>query len=1176
MRCRHRRRLYIGLLLGAAAIVFFCSKDYDPFADLTNAKVHVLSWDFAGKDSVALYTSATLKVVVAAREEVDSFAVSAEKNRFWKDTVIGGGGRGALMGGGPYFFSVSFYDTGFQTVSMRTYRSNGEMVPQDLSVRVFSPLRQIDIDTGYFGDKTLLFSPPVGDGNVFYHWMFGKSRRDSSVANSMEIVFPLFTPARDTGKLWVSDLSGNHPTPSYTFLYTFRDTSKPVIQCVNEGLRGDTLTTGDTVLAFKASIVDPGEAKVKYCSVNNTAFDYENVTTRVYTKLFKNLPDSTKGNIPMAVTVSAIDNDEFKNTATKTFWVVYSPEGVKAPDAYLYFIDPKNDSTVTSLRNYSIVGTAENYRGDTMTLAVKVNGAQLTDTRVIFGSGSNPWSWRIPIDSLVNKVVVAAYDKNNRLLDTAQRVIIYDPNAIDTIPPMLYDISVDGRPANNLDTSADSVRLRVVAFDDGSGIKDLKINGLSITADSTGYVWYHYVGAPLHSPQGNKITVKATDNSSLCDSTIVTIYKNTPPLIAAGPAIPEQLCIDSGYSFSMSLYDANNDPVTINTVHAPAGMGISQNGIITWKPTAADTGVDSLTLWLSDGYAANDHRTYQWRFACIACSQPFIPVHFTTREQDFPSVLQAGADTLRVVLMIDSVDFLPGARFSAWFSDNGKPVMDNSASQLLVWAPEAADTGDRRLLVTVGNGAADFDTLRAEFQVVPRNHYPCSLSYRFTGTTTADGELDLFSHPAAETLYFTIHDEDNPLVERYTVSVTQRTISTVEALSSKNFFVALRPDSTSLIDTLNVTLRDLTNTSDSARFVISYSAGRYSLRLQLNTTAAGAGVNTNQYGFPVLIRLTSSNFDFSKARGNGEDVVFRKTDGTVLPHEIERWESAGGVAELWVMADTVYGNDSAQVIELNCGEAAGVSGSDPHAVFDTSNGFRGVWHLDENPAGGAGAIKDRTILGDNGTPYGAMGAANQVVGLIGRGMNFDGSNTYVSFGDIDAADGLTKLTASAWIRPSVLNDWGVILGKAGVQENQWCITESSTGGSGTYGPDDFLITARNGGNLATMDGSTSGNILSAGAWSYCVMVYDGTQLTNNERLKFYFNGVQQPLIFRGAIPASLPSTTDAVQIAKTPVSQGYFEGIMDEVVIARAARSADWLRLCYMNQKAQDELVKFK
>ena len=83
-------------------------------------------------------------------------------------------------------------------------------------------------------------------------------------------------------------------------------------------------------------------------------------------------------------------------------------------------------------------------------------------------------------------------------------------------------------------------------------------------------------------------------------------------------------------------------------------------------------------------------------------------------------------------------------------------------------------------------------------------------------------------------------------------------------------------------------------------------------------------------------------------------------------------------------------------------------------------------------------------------------------------------------------------------------------------------------------------------------------------------------MTNDTRRKFYFNGVQQTLIFRGTVPAFLPSTTAAVQIAKTPISTGYFEGIIDEAIVARDARSADWLRLSYMNQKPQDALVMFR
>ena len=60
-------------------------------------------------------------------------------------------------------------------------------------------------------------------------------------------------------------------------------------------------------------------------------------------------------------------------------------------------------------------------------------------------------------------------------------------------------------------------------------------------------------------------------------------------------------------------------------------------------------------------------------------------------------------------------------------------------------------------------------------------------------------------------------------------------------------------------------------------------------------------------------------------------------------------------------------------------------------------------------------------------------------------MNFNGYNAYVSFGDINQVDSLAKLTASAWIRSSGLQDWASIIGKANDVVNEWEIIESGAG-----------------------------------------------------------------------------------------------------------------------------------
>ena len=53
--------------------------------------------------------------------------------------------------------------------------------------------------------------------------------------------------------------------------------------------------------------------------------------------------------------------------------------------------------------------------------------------------------------------------------------------------------------------------------------------------------------------------------------------------------------------------------------------------------------------------------------------------------------------------------------------------------------------------------------------------------------------------------------------------------------------------------------------------------------------------------FPVLVKLDSSFFDFSKVKTNGEDIRFTNSDETtLLKYEIEKWNSASGQAQIWV------------------------------------------------------------------------------------------------------------------------------------------------------------------------------------------------------------------------------------------------------------------------------------
>jgi hypothetical protein len=99
--------------------------------------------------------------------------------------------------------------------------------------------------------------------------------------------------------------------------------------------------------------------------------------------------------------------------------------------------------------------------------------------------------------------------------------------------------------------------------------------------------------------------------------------------------------------------------------------------------------------------------------------------------------------------------------------------------------------------------------------------------------------------------------------------------------------------------------------ADSLLLVVVYHTVPALKKIRMNTTSGnGAGVLAPVLKFPVLVRLDKTNFDFSVVNNTGVTVGFKKSDGALLPFEIERWDSGSGQAEIWVLVDTIFGNDS--------------------------------------------------------------------------------------------------------------------------------------------------------------------------------------------------------------------------------------------------------------------------
>ncbi|MDD5674295.1 MAG: DUF2341 domain-containing protein [Chitinivibrionales bacterium] len=351
------------------------------------------------------------------------------------------------------------------------------------------------------------------------------------------------------------------------------------------------------------------------------------------------------------------------------------------------------------------------------------------------------------------------------------------------------------------------------------------------------------------------------------------------------------------------------------------------------------------------------------------------------------------------------------------------------------------------------------------------------------------------------------------------------------------------------------------------------SGWRFSKRLYLNTTATGANVVGPVADFPMLVRLTAGNFNFSQAVGGGADIRFIKPDGSPLPYEIEQWDSANAQAAIWVKVDTVYGNDNTHFLLMYWGASTGsatLSQSNGAAVFDTTGGFAGVWHMNNPPLDSRGdstaALKDATSNAVNGTSRGAMTSANLVDGIIGRGCVFDGNDDFFDLGNPAAVNLQTNITLEAWISPSQYPD--------------------STSGNPDLN-DEIVINKLNsyslefemGGNIqswevmqdSSTDILTTGNLnLSLNAWHYVAVTYD--QQSQN----IYVDG---QLAASQAGGSGLSANANHLFVGFIDGASGqdrYFTGSIDEVRMSRTVRSADWLKLCFMNQKQNDALVVFK
>jgi hypothetical protein len=321
----------------------------------------------------------------------------------------------------------------------------------------------------------------------------------------------------------------------------------------------------------------------------------------------------------------------------------------------------------------------------------------------------------------------------------------------------------------------------------------------------------------------------------------------------------------------------------------------------------------------------------------------------------------------------------------------------------------------------------------------------------------------------------------------------------------------------------------------------------------INTKASGANVATAQVNFPVLIRLTSTDSAlFTTALAQGADVRFANAAGKHLAYQIEQWNTTALTAAIWVLADTVKGNDSSAAIRMYWGKAGSADSSKSAAVFDTGAGFQAVWHLNEvgnaDSVGYADATKNLIKAIGVGTAPGT-----DTVGMIGTGQSLNGSSQYLTV-STTGISGAALRTISGWVKGnSATSARPTAFGyNPNTTTNFSYFDFTGNGTASNY----YMLYVRGSGSDITSSVSTSDV-----TWHYFAAAYDGTSAS---------------LYVDGALAGNTTftaATIDSFVMGFNPRYTTYFQGILDEIRIDHVARDANWVALCYQNQQTAQTLV---
>jgi biopolymer transport protein ExbB len=318
---------------------------------------------------------------------------------------------------------------------------------------------------------------------------------------------------------------------------------------------------------------------------------------------------------------------------------------------------------------------------------------------------------------------------------------------------------------------------------------------------------------------------------------------------------------------------------------------------------------------------------------------------------------------------------------------------------------------------------------------------------------------------------------------------------------------------------------------------------KYRKEIGFDLSPTGADISGTTADVLVLVRLSLANFAyFNDTKPDASDFrLVAGDDKTPLKFHFERYDPQSQLAFLWVRVPQITGGGKSDKIYAYYGNADAASAADVAGTYDAQQ------VLDLSFAEASGLPLDGTAYKNNPA---ASTAELTPASLIAGGAKFAGNQSII----VPATASLRLLpnqgfTASAWLRIE--------------QPQQSAILALADGGKSLeLDVEGAKLVAH-----AALDGApvtiASPGDLSMGQWHHVALTAASGKLT------LYLDGL--PI---GSAPVTLAEVGGSLTIGSAG-GMKFLAGELDEVQVAKTARSADWIKASALGQGMDANLVVY-